>query len=62
MGDVEYTMMHESPSIFQPYKPIIDMIVIRKIVSTCSDDNELVQNSLVSLMESYHWIHGDSNC
>jgi hypothetical protein len=42
MGDVEDTMMHESPPIFQPYKPIIDIIVIRKIVSTCSDDNELV--------------------
>jgi hypothetical protein len=61
-GDVEDTMMHESPPIFQHYKSIIDITVIRKRVPTHNDDDELVQIFFVSLMESYHWIHGDSNC
>ncbi len=54
IGDVEDTMMHESPPIFQHYKPISDITVIRKGVPTHSDDDELVQNSFVSLMESCH--------
>jgi hypothetical protein len=62
IGFVQDTMMHESPPIFQHYKLIIDIMVISKRVPTRSDGDELVQNSFVSLMESYHWIHGDSNC
>jgi hypothetical protein len=50
IGDVEDTMMHESPPSFQHYKPIIDITIIRKGVPTHSDDNEPVQNSFVSLI------------
>jgi hypothetical protein len=53
MGDVQDTMMHESSPLFQHYKPIIEIVVVSKRVLIPSDDDALIQNSFVSLMESY---------
>ncbi len=52
MGDVKYTMMHESTPFFQHYKPIINNGCKQRILIP-SDDNALIRNSFVSLMEFY---------
>jgi len=43
--------MHESPSLLQCYKPIIEIMTISKRVVILGDDDALIQNSFVGLME-----------